>query len=1739
MGWLMVLSFITGYASDFSATATSSCSPLISIFSHSFTNVQSVLWDFGDASTSTLNSPGKIFSTPGFYTIKLTVFLNGGGSSIVTKINYIEVKANPIAGFSFLVGNSDCKLGTKVNFTNTSTPNAVTHFWDFGDGNITNAISPNHYYTQSGNYRVILKTYTADSCRDINVQFINVTVNTYVKANFTVADTVYCKNAGSTLFTSTSQTATKIISQLFYINNQLASSSSASTFNHSFTSAGLYSIKLVVVDSMGCKDSISKQVNIVFFAPLTSADLNLSNTSICLGDSISFSVLNSNRTIRWGFGNGVFANGNNIKYKYLAVGVYDLTVFSSINNLCFDTLILRNYIQVIKNPRPSFVIQSNTSCTFPVLYSINNTIQGFSNQKFYLKNNLNKIIDSSSTSTANFNIATSGNYSIQYIAKFGIGCSFDTSWTLNIPSNLTTAKFVAVPDSGCAPLSVVFNDNSSLKIGDSIVSAKWYFGDPISGALNQSSLFRPTHLYNNLGNYHVSYVIRTKFGCFDSILVSNAVRINSRPKANFVKMDTASCSILPLSFTNLTTDTILGTTYNWIFGAAGKSNLKDPKNVPFKLSALYTITLIANNLGCMDTMEAKDMVYIYPPNAKFSSPNPTACKVSHTVDFVDNSDSAVTWSWTFGDSLSGALNYSNLQNPQHTYTKEGMYTVKLVVMSIYGCYDTIIKTNFVRIGRPTANFVATNLSGCVPLNATFAYTGTAGALFWEFGNGNTSNKNNPTALYNQAGVYSVKVMVTDAVGCRDTFERIDYINVKGLFPVFGNTARVGCAPHTMVFSDSTFKTNPVATYLWNFGDSTIAGNISTVANPTIVYKNGGRFTIKLTVTDSNGCSNNITRTNYVTVNKLGASFSNDTVVCKGSQAKFFASSPVSNSTYKWLFSDGTTDTAANPLKSFANAGFYSVTLIVSAPNACSDTILKTNCIQVIDLKVKLSVSNNIGYCAPFTSQFFDSTANAISWKWSFSDNSFATIQNPLKTFLTNSVFNAKLVVVDKFGCTDSTVRDSIVIVNGPAAKFVINQGSKCAPSIVQFTNISTRYTGSIWDFGNGQISNSQNPNNIYSTPSSYKPILVVYDSLNCRSSYVYPGTIIVDSVPVANYSFANNLFCDTTMVNFLDQSKGAVSWRWNLGDSVIHTQKNPSKQFTKGSYNIRLIVTNNKGCKDTIENSPVLTINPRPKAKFGIVDLIQCIGSPSVFIDSSYSQNGKIISWSWLYGNNLFSTSANPVYLFLNTGKHSVQLKITDSLGCSDTIIKGNLVQIIDSTNLSLDVIKAISVVSDSGIIVNWQATKIDGFSHYKLYKRAFGTLDSFVCVYKTDNILDSFYLDNSSFTQDTSYQYRLRVVNICGSESKVEYSETHQSILLKAKSTNTNKVELSWSNYIGWTPDKYRITRCLKGSNIAKQIAELEGNVLEYLDTEVCNGLYVYKVEAKSNFFQESSFSNTSEALVSFTTLVRQTTVENVSVDNKENIEISFSASTQKNLLRYIIKRSDDGGVLYISNFAYLPPTSVTFNDDKAKTNKQSYFYTISTVDSCGIECQVSLPKRSIYLRYTEKKGKITLTWNEFINYKFGVEYYRVERYNPSSLNWEEIGQTKTLSYIDEPNGNQKEAYKYRVVAIEQNGVYFSNSNTIEVILPPTLFMPNAFTPNNDGVNDVIRAVGTNILEFEMLIYDRWGQEIFRSNELKNGWNGFHKDKKVQQGLYNYLIKAVGVNGSNIYKNGNISVMY
>ncbi len=492
------------------------------------------------------------------------------------------------------------------------------------------------------------------------------------------------------------------------------------------------------------------------------------------------------------------------------------------------------------------------------------------------------------------------------------------------------------------------------------------------------------------------------------------------------------------------------------------------------------------------------------------------------------------------------------------------------------------------------------------------------------------------------------------------------------------TSTVNCG--VVNFTDQTTTPNgsPITAWNWTFPSGTPAS--STAQNPTGVTFPPGTYSVTLVATSQSGCVG--TSIHVITVTGMPQAVFSNVPVCAGLSTQFTNSSvapagdPIVSTNWSFPGGNPATSTASNPTVVFP-AGNYTATLTVTTQSGCTSTVSQP--VVVNPLPVANLSGNNV--CFNNVNSFTDLTTGnntVTNWSWNFGDGSaLNTTQNPTHTYSNPGTYTVSLIVTNNFGCKD-TNKTTVVINPLPVVNFSLVP--VCYHDNTCFTDLSTVSPGTIsswsWNFGDpnsgaNNISNIQNPCHVYTGLGPYAVILTVTTDSACQSTISLPAT--VNPLPVAGISV--NSVCLNSNTSFTDASISPAgdqitAWNWNFGDgSANATQQNPMHMYTTaGSYTATLIVTTQKGCKDTAQ-IPLVVYNP-PVANFS-APKDGCSPVVNNYMDLSTSASGSVSSWLWTFsgGSPSSSTSQNPQnILYVAPGSYSVTLIATTNFGCKDTI---------------------------------------------------------------------------------------------------------------------------------------------------------------------------------------------------------------------------------------------------------------------------------------------------------------------------------------------------------------------------------------------------------------------------------------------------------------------------------------
>ncbi|WP_276132869.1 PKD domain-containing protein [Polluticoccus soli] len=825
------------------------------------------------------------------------------------------------------------------------------------------------------------------------------------------------------------------------------------------------------------------------------------------------------------------------------------------------------------------------------------------------------------------------------------------------------ASFSANVVSGCSPIVVQFTDQSTG--GPS--SWTWNLGNG-----SNSTLQNPSTTYINPGTYTITLTVSNAGGT-NTKTVTNYITVFASPVVNFTADSTPSCPPKSVLFNNLTIPGASGTTtYLWDFGNGQTSNAVNPI-FTYNSVSNYTITLLATNSnGCSNSLTKPGYIQLTAkPQAAFTASSIIGCSAPFTTTFNNSSTSAISYNWDFGDGQT-----STLTNPSHTYNTSGNYNVRLISTNAAGCKDTMLKTAYVSVGTMQALFNVSDSTVCANEVVNFLNTSTpsSATVTWLFGDGNSSSVGTPTHGYTAAGTYTAKLVITQN-GCSDTAQKTIVVSAKPTSQFTVNNTQSCTLPFTTQFTNGS---SGASSYLWIFGD----GTTSTQQSPSKTYNAAGQFTVKLVSYNATGCTDTYTVNNLIKIQPLTAGLFNNVTLdpalgCAPATTTFFGGTSPSLlfgvTSYAWNFGNGNTTTTAvsSALQTFNTAGTYTVSLTYNTIPGCSFTKQTT---FTIGAKPTASFSPGPDTVCPNTAVSFTNTSTgASSYKWYFGDGDSSTVTNPSHAYQLAGNFAVTLVAFNGT-CSDTFIIPNRVHVEYPTAWFI--PSFNCSNRLqFTFTDGSIGgYTYS-WNFGDGQTSTQVGTvTHTFASYGTYHVLLTITNTATGCSDfygmnvYAYPLT--------AQFSANDTAICKGNVTVFTATAvPHAANYAWYPGDggltySGFHV--NSYTYLTSGIYNVKLVVTDSNGCKDSLSKPNYMHVGG-PNPNFTATPVSGCAPLNVTLTDQSTSGVGAINNRTWQFGDNTSQTTTSSfVSHTYPAGTYTVKLKVADVLGCQDSITKVN-----------------------------------------------------------------------------------------------------------------------------------------------------------------------------------------------------------------------------------------------------------------------------------------------------------------------------------------------------------------------------------------------------------------------------------------------------------------------------------
>lgn len=1746
----------------FSGAPLSGCaSPMTSVMTATGGGANTIYkWYINNSAVPAQSSSSNVFShayTSGSYTIKLVTVdsLTGCADSMV-RTNYISV--GNFAAACFTVNQSARCVPGGATFC-SCTPGALSYTWSFPGGSPSASTSTTSgcvgvTYSAPGVYNAQLVVYYAGGCVDTMKMANAVSVGQILPISFTTADTFSCTIPYTVNLAYTGPACPTCTFQWAPSANTPNSQTGTTV---TLTSYQNYTPILRVIDQYGCASTLIRN-NLVIVQNLRARASVTQLRNGCVGDS--FMVVNTTlgrpfTSVVWSFpgANTTPFGRDSMLVRYTTKGCHPYTLSVTNSTGCSD--ILRDSICVAGKPSVTLNVLPRDVCYeqgcnyFKAVVtsgvdtptSVKVWTQGLANAATVL------LTDSAHVWVNCYTYHDIGTFLPCYQASAG-GCLGDTICPVTDTVNILApaAQFTKVL--GCNGSNQVTYTSTSIG-ADSLI---WI----VDNVRYTNQRVLRVNLSGACGTRHGMSLTAINFatGCSHT---KTDTFITPCPGVDFTTngsrilcVPNAFRDTIRLIYTNPNASPPTNVLWSVTNGNANPVfNTSNPAYMgTICRPVLTTVTYyqVCAQLtyagGCVDTLCKPTYILISGPRAGFRASDTADCTpfpstFTNTTIYSPGS-APKKFIWSFGDGSAD----STTASPTHVYSGFNSYTAALTVIDTFGC--SAVATRTIVSDSVVANFAMSDTITCQanpsPLNPlTFTSTSTGYVSHYQWllpaalgpTNPNPGDVPSFSSRFANEGSGDVCLVAIDRYNtCRDTIcKRILVKNPVADYSFLNLSDTANRCPTITVdpFSDSSKY--DICSYLWDFGDGS---HVDTARNASHVYYRPGTYPIRHIVYSCHGCSDTTVKYTIRAKGPVVSMTSEKAGSCGCTPVRLFISSYDTDSLL--ILSD-------NGVPAFINMRIPKGT----QANPTLDTVTITYC--------------QINVYRPYVRA------------WQLPDTS----------------------CYQDYTLQDLAGGDSIpILIDTPIAYFT-DTFQTCGSNKVCFTD-QTSYFSSLttttqraWDFGDASpVDSTPNPCHVYATPGDYTVTLSVRNMLGCTNSYSHVVHVIAP--PMARIVMDDTIGCVPLLLHFMDSSvvddsTTIVSGRWDLGNTVIYnTYLDTSYNYTiGGNYTASLIITDGNGCSDTAyqnlvikpiatlikgadqticvgssvtlsaSGSPPLhwepnynldTTNPSAPIVAPMVDTFYvvragdvprcykydtirvnvsiitasdtatnlCLGQVTQFAANAQVTHSTISSYLWSFGDGTTGTGQTTSHSYTTPGTYADTLVLISALGCRDTVY--NSVTLGDKPRAVLSVSPATLCFGTPVTVTNNSTAGISApLAAYGIDMQSDGTpefttspnnytyaipgsytvmlvqTDANGCADTTRQAVTVHRIPTASISTDTNCIDRPNTLTGTWTIGDGSISHYHWSIDGVAQTDDSSTIHRTWT-----TPGVYRVCFAVEdvygcqspdGCDDIAIIAEPIDTVYPNRDTTICLGYSV-------GFHVGGLFSSVRWVPASY-------------VDDPNSTDVVI---TPRQPMQYLLN-------VYYGN--------CTPRIDTVK---------VYVIDSVPVEAAAN-PENIVLGLSSNVSSTVKGTIDSIV-------------WDPDS--------TLSCRSCRNPIATPHQTTTYNAtVYYSKNGVTCSNKTSVTVTVITScdnslIYIPNTFTPNTDGRNDVFRIRGQGITKVNYFrIYDRWGNVVHEVTGADNpddaAWNGGKRNDRARpenSGVFVYVFEVVCTTGQTISGKGNVTLI-
>jgi gliding motility-associated-like protein len=1305
-----------------------------------------------------------------------------------------------------------------------------------------------------------------------------------------------------------------------------------------------------------------------------------------------------------------------------------------------------------------------------------------------------------------------GTYELELTNQFG-ECKQTVSKIVEVKELPEIAGFLVEYPKYCSfPVQVNFKDTSSAAL-----KSEWNFNNIYYPIQVHATGKTVSYGYQYSGSNYTTLMVTDANGCKNSVqkivtLTTPTVYIQTTDYNS-----TVACNMLTKKFKFTSNEEI--TSFTWNFGDGTTSKEAEPEKT-FPIGK-YTVTLdYTTSKGCQGRTQHYNLIEVLAkPKADFQSLSGTTICGNTIAQFrgiYDQNTNGYNWM------ING--NYVGAGDLRYQFKDTGTYTISAIGYNS-GCRDTMTKKDYIKV-IPSFPGLKGALNTCDGDRGTvtFSYNSLhVDKWKWDFGDGQSitldEEKKEIAHHYTKTGTYKA-VLTTTSGQCTNKDSVTIHVLLKQK-PVLSSTKTTLCAEETLNFTLAGMEKSPVVSPYYNmekfeYPDGT--------ADQYYYYDESRIWVMPYTgtfqrINESKGAVRIITRSlyfnctdtsNYIPLKLAGALAGFEILnnnECFNSTIRFRDTSSAENTTITsrlWNFGDGSSINVPQGgivSHTYAQPGQYNVSLRITDATGCtSSTLSSSKYVMINGPKAAFSPSQYDAHLNS-TIYFYNNTNNNNSYntvyEWHFGDGSKSTDYYPSYTYKKPGIYEVMLVVSGPTtGCRD-TARQKITIrdfnVNFNIQTSFVNS-SECTSVLARFQNTSNNYTNVKWDFGDGTTSTGNNyPSHLYKEPGKYIVTLTATGYNGLVNTYI--DSVIIEKNTV-NIKTDLTRTCTSQDVTFSASTKNAANSLWDFGDgniarvsesSYVHRYKMP------GTYTPRIITTDEKGCKAFVEMKTTVIIDSLSVSIANLPDQI-CAPKEMVFqpdiqnIGGDKTSPSLVYHWNFGTGNDKdISNTTNPIFEYPQPGNYPVTLSIQSAFGCKKEVSK--LMKAYQGLGA---IVKGPSEICQEETATITGATKITGQPKWKW-------------IFEDGSISSVQNPSSRKYDHAGNYSIQLIVDNNGCADTLKHALRVHPKPTVTLSQRDAILCEGASMSITAGGGTSYSWAPASGLNNTSGPVAQAN---------PVTNSVYVVHVTDANGCTQKDSVK------IHVVHPFQLQLAKEVSICKGESIQLKAT-----------------GGDLYqwINHTSGLSNTSIS---NPIASPDMNSIYTLSASDkencfSDTVRVEVLVHDLPIV---TAGQGGIILMGSPFNLKATGSNDIVSWSWSPS----------KYLNCTDcpAPVATPLESMIYTVKATNSYGCNATDTVSLTMFCNASrIYIPNAFTPNGDGLNDHFSILGQGIGKINSFrIYDRWGTLVFSKSNFKpddrtGAWDGTIKGEKAPVGSYLYFVE-MSCNENNFIQKGTVNLL-